>query len=172
MKNELPKRKHPRLKKYDYSSPGAYFITICTQKRKCILSLIAGIEQNDPQAKISKILCTNYGTIAERQLQLLETRYPYLKVDQYVIMPNHMHMILILKNETAGASPRPTVEDIICAYKSLTTKECKKIGLTEKLFQTSFYEHIIRDREDYEVHLKYIQENPMCWYYDELYTDE
>ena len=87
-------------------------------------------------------------------------------------MPNHIHCILILKNDAAGASPRPTVTDIVCAYKSLTTRECKKIGFDGKLFQTSFYEHIIRGKEDYGETVKYILENPMQWFYDELYAEE
>ena len=113
-------------------------------------------------------------------------------------MPNHIHVVLVLDHETAGASPRPTVidetagasprptvidetagasprptiTDIVCAYKSLTTRECKKNGFDEKLFQTSFYEHIIRGQEDYEKIVNYIYENPMRWYYDELYTEE
>ena len=58
------------------------------------------------------------------------------------------------------------------AYKSLMTRECKKNGFDGKLFQTSFYEHIIRCREDYEEIEKYIYENPIRWYYDELYTEE
>ena len=62
--------------------------------------------------------------------------------------------------------------DAICAYKSLATRECKRIGLTEKLFQTSFYEHVIRDRDDYDEIVKYIHENPTRWYYDELYAEE
>ncbi len=103
---------------------------------------------------------------------MLEDRYPFLTVDRYVIMPNHIHIILILESETAGASPRPTIMDMVCAYKSLTTRECKKKGFTEKLFQTSFYEHIIRGREDYEEIVKYIYENPLRWYYDELYSAE
>ena len=112
-----------------------------------------------------------FGKIAEKQLLLLEDRYPCLSVDRYVIMPNHIHVILILDCEVAGASPRPTVMDVVCAYKSLTTIECKKMGLTEKLFQTSFYDHVIRDREDYEKHVRYICENPVRWRYDELYSD-
>ena len=87
-------------------------------------------------------------------------------------MPNHIHVILVLEGDAAGASPRPTIIDVICAYKSLTTRECKKVGMTEKLFQTSFYEHVIRGHEDYEEIVKYIYENPMRWYYDELYTEE
>ena len=115
---------------------------------------------------------TSFGEIAEKQLFLLEDRYPHLSIDQYAIMPNHIHVIMILKDEAAGASPRPTITDIVCSYKSLTTRECKEDGFEGKLFQTSFYEHIIRGREDYEEIAKYVYENPIRWYCDELYAEE
>ena len=167
---ELPKRKHPRLNHFDYSSHGAYFITICTHHRKCVLSRIVG--RGLAPAEESSIAYTTFGRIAEQQLLLLEDRYSFLSIDQYVIMPNHIHAILILNNEAAGASPRPTIMDIICAYKSLTTRACKKNGFTDKLFQTSFFEHIIRGRADYNEIIKYIYENPTRWFYDELYAKE
>ena len=167
---EFPIRKHPRLDNYDYSSAGAYFVTICTQNRRCLLSHIVG--RGLAPAEASSIEYTPFGEIAEKQLFLLKERYPFLVVDQYVIMPNHIHAILILNGGAAGASPRPTIMDIICAYKSLTTIECKKNGLSDKLFQASFYEHIIRGHEDYDEIRKYICENPMRWCYDELYTEE
>ena len=66
----------------------------------------------------------------------------------------------------------PTVVDIVCAYKSRVTIECKRNGFEGVLFQTSFYDHIIRSREDYEEHMRYIYENPMRWAFDELYTEE
>ncbi len=169
MKNELPKRKHPRLTNYDYGSSGTYFITICTQNRRCVLSRIVG--RGLAPAEIGKIEYSLFGKIAEQQLALLEQRYPCLIVDRYVVMPNHIHMVLILNNPGAGASPRPTIMDIVCAYKSLTTIECKKHGFKEKLFQTSFHEHIIRGREDYEEIVKYICENPIRWHDDELYAE-
>ena len=167
---ELPKRKHPRLDNYDYSSAGAYFVTICTQNRRCVLSRIVG--RGLAPAEITGVEYTSFGEIAEKQLFLLKDRYPYLAVDKYVIMPNHIHIIMILSGRAAGASPRPTIADIVCAYKSLTTRECKKNGFEGILFQTSFYDHIIRGREDYEEIVKYIYENPLRWYYDELYTEE
>ena len=102
MEIHLTKRKHPRLARYDYSTAGAYFITICTQNRKCLLSHIAG-----QKLAPAEIQYTAYGKIAEEQLFLLEKRYPCLKIDQYVIMPNHIHAILLLDG-AAGASPRPT----------------------------------------------------------------
>ena len=117
MENTLPKRKHPRLKSYNYSTAGAYYITICTHNKQCLLSQIVG--RGLAPAEIQYTAC---GKIAEEQLFLLERRYPSLTVDQYVIMPNHIHAILIL-SDAAGASPRPTITDVVCAYKSLTTKE-------------------------------------------------
>ena len=181
MKNELPKRKHPRLNNYDYSSGGAYFITICTQNRQCVLSRIVGrglapAEINKGKglapAEANKVEHTLFGKIAEQQLLLLTERYPNLIIDSYIIMPNHIHAVLILNCESAGASPRPTIMDVVCTYKSLTTRECRKNGFNEKLFQTSFYDHIIRNREDYEEHLKYIYKNPTNWHLDELYMED
>ena len=166
MENSLPKRRHSRLDSYDYSTAGAYFITICTQNRRCVLSHIVG-----RGLAPAEIQYTAYGRIAQEQLLLLEQRYPTLRVDRYVIMPNHIHMILVLE-ETAGASPRPTVMDIICAYKSLTTRECKKVQPVEKLFQTSFYEHVIRGQEDYHEITEYIANNPKQWELDALYSKD
>ena len=103
---------------------------------------------------------------------LLEERFSFVKIDKYVIMPNHIHVVLILNNETAGASPRPTLTDIVCSFKSLTARECKKFKSIDKLFQTSFYEHIIRNRDDYNEVVKYIHDNPSQWYYDKLYSEE
>ena len=166
MDNYLPKRKHPRLGHYDYSTGGAYFVTICTHNRRCLLSRIVG-----RGLAPAEILYTAYGQIAREQLLLLEERYPSLKIDQYVIMPNHIHIILVL-DETAGDSQSPTIMDIICAYKSLTTRKCKKVQPIDKLFQTSFYEHVIRGREDYDEIAEYIVNNPKQWEMDKLYTKE
>ncbi|MDY5941050.1 MAG: hypothetical protein SPJ23_05295, partial [Eubacteriales bacterium] len=69
-------------------------------------------------AETTGIEYTAFGEIAEKQLFLLEDRYPYLAVDQFVIMPNHIHAIMILNGGAAGASPRPTITDIVCAYLS------------------------------------------------------
>ena len=166
MENTLPKRKHPRLKQYDYSTAGAYFVTICTQNRRCLLSRIVGHRLSTIETEL-----TDYGKIAEAQFMLLEERYPTLKIDQYVIMPNHIHAIMIL-TESAEDSQFPTISDIICAYKSLTTKACKKLSPIEKLFQTSFYEHVIRGQADYDEIAEYIANNPTQWELDKLHVHE
>ena len=165
MNNPLPKRKHPRLPFYDYSTAGAYFITICTQNKRCLLSRIVGRGLAPAEIRL-----TTYGQIAREQLLLLEQRYPALKIDQYVIMPNHIHAILFLE-EAAGASPRPTIMDIVCAYKSLTTRACKKAKPIEKLFQTSFHEHVIRGPKDYQEIAEYIANNPKQWELDQLFAE-
>lgn len=166
MGNCFPKRKHPRLKFYDYSTAGAYFVTICTQNSRCLLSRIVG--RGLAPAEIQH---TEYGQIARKQLLMLEQRYPLLKIDQYVIMPNHIHVILIL-SEAEKDTQYPALTDIICAYKSLTTRECKKVRPIDKLFQTSFYEHVIRGREDYDEIAEYIVNNPKQWELDNLYSKE
>ena len=153
----LPERKHTRLKKYDYSGPGAYYVT---EKRMRILSRIIVGRGLAPAG----IDLSEYGRIAEQQLFLLEKRYSFVKIDKYVVMPDHIHVIVILKEYAAGASPRPTLFDILCVYKSLTTRACKQAGFGyRKLFQDSFYEHIIRNRQDYEETWEYIQNNPARW---------
>ena len=166
MENGLRKRKHPRMEHYDYSTAGAYFITICTHNRRCLLSHIVGRSLGPAESQF-----TTYGQIAEKQLFLLEKRYSCLKIDYYAIMPNHIHAILLLE-EMAGGSQRPTITDIVCAYKSLTTRECKKVRPIDKLFQTSFYEHVIRGREDYDEIAEYIVNNPKQWELDKLYSEE
>ena len=166
MENNLPKRKHPRLDHYDYRAAGAYFITICTQNRRCLLSRVVG-----RGLAPAEIEYTAYGKIAQEQLLLLEQRYPSLRIDRYVIMPNHIHAILVLE-ETAGVTVNPTIMDIVCAYKSLTTRQCKKVLPIDKLFQSSFYEHVIRGHEDYLEIAEYIMNNPKQWELDTLYAKE
>ena len=85
----LPQRKHPRLAEYDYSLPGAYFITICTQNRRCLLATTVG--RGLAPAEIRKSEC---GKIAEKQLLMLETRFSNVRIGQYAIMPNHREVYL------------------------------------------------------------------------------
>lgn len=177
--NNLPKRKHPRLKNFDYSDNGYYFITICSIEGKHLFSKITnenqvvgrGLAPAERQYYGTVVKYTRYGLIAEQQLFALEKRFSYLTVDKYVIMPNHIHAILILKDKTAGASPRPTLTDIICAYKSLTVHECQKYNLPkgETVFQSSFYERVIRDEASYYQLWQYIDENPLKWNLDKYY---
>ena len=165
---ELPKRKHPRLKQYNYASTGAYFVTICTENRKPMLSRISVGRGLAP----AELHLTELGCVAEEQLRELETRYDSVVVDKYVIMPNHIHILLLFRGETAGPRPRPTLMDVICAYKSLTTRFCKRLESSagKKVFQTSFYEHVIRSEAEHLEIWRYIDDNPAKWTEDEFYT--
>jgi len=151
-------RKHPRLKHYDYSLPGYYYVTVHNEKAAPALSFIL---QNG-EACNAVVTLTPRGKIAEQQLLALETRYPYARIDKYVIMPTHIHFILQL---LPGQLPRPSLIQILQAYKSLTTRACNQAFRTPGLrqFQTSFYEHVLRNEKAYLECWKYIDENPAKW---------
>ena len=160
VKMELPNRKHPRLKEYDYSLPGYYYVTIHVEKNSPVLSAVGrGLAPAE-----AKVTLTEVGRIAQEQLFLLERRYSYVKIDKYVIMPTHIHAIIVL-DETAGASPRPTLSDVICTYKSLATRELNRaLNIPgRKLFQASFYESVLRNEKAYQKCWNYIDGNPGKW---------
>ena len=169
MENEkdLPNRKDPRLKGFDYSSTGAYFLTICTQNRKNILSMIVG--EGSPLPRLSP-----YGKIAESWIQKIPEKYPDVSVDRYVIMPNHIHILLSITNNDGRGNPSPTVDMIIGWLKYQASKEINiwQGSRKDKIFQRSFFDHIVRNRDDYYEIYKYIYENPIRWYYDKLYSEE
>ena len=144
---QLPQRKQTRLKEFDYSSTAFYFITICTNEHKCVLSNI--ITQAD--GTVLNVL-TPYGRVAESYL----VKIPGM--DQYVIMPNHIHMII---HKTNG---NPIASDVR-SFKVLVTK-----AIGKSIWQRSFYDHIIRDETDYMIKWKYIDENPAKWADDEYHS--
>lgn len=174
---EYPKRKSTRLPEFDYSV-GAYFVTVCTQNRKCLLSEIishkmTGANVGEGLGPPAEVRLTAYGTIAQEQLLDLENRYPSVKIHQYVIMPNHIHAIIQIqedRGETGGASPSPTLMDVIRAFKSITARMCNKIQPISQLFQRSYYEHVIRCESDYLEIAQYILNNPAKWTQDEFYV--
>ena len=162
----FPKRKPTRLKNYDYSSNGYYFVTICSHNRKNIFSKIVGQGLAPAETELLP-----YGVVVQEQLLALEKRFDGVRIDNYVIMPNHIHAIVVISKNTAGASPCPTLSDIICAFKSLTTRMCKSVCPIEKLFQNSFHDHIIRGEKDYEKIWEYVEFNALKWQEDCFYNE-
>ncbi|MBR4474452.1 MAG: transposase [Oscillospiraceae bacterium] len=132
------------MKDYDYATNAYYYLTVCTKNRECILSEISVDKQSNAVVKL-----TPYGEIAESFLRSIPG------IDKYVIMPNHIHMII---HKTNGKS---LVSDIR-SFKGLTTK---KIG--KSIWQNYYYDHIIRDEEDYLIKWNYIDSNPGKWSEDE-----
>ena len=113
----------------------------------------------------AEIHLSQIGIIAEKQLLKLEERFPDVSIDKYVIMPNHIHILLSINRLAAGASPCPTLSDVICAFKSLTTRICR----AGEIFQASFYDHSVRDNNDYLAVWQYIDSNPHKWELDKYY---
>ena len=173
--DELNKRKTPRYQSFDYNSSGVYFITICTQNRRCILSRIVGTGVPDcPQIELIK-----YGQIADKYIKQLNDFYNQLSVEEYVIMPNHIHLLLWVKeNKNAienGQSRTPVPTNIeransACSQFVSTFKRFCNKEYGTNIWQRSFHDHIIRNDIDCEEHIKYILENPMKWAEDELYS--
>jgi len=155
----LPKRKLPRLAKYNYANEGYYFITICTHDRLHLFGDINNLNE--------------IGVIAEKELTNIPTHFENVKIDKYVIMPNHIHCILSIINdsETEPAErsrPFPT-STIVGLYKSGVSKivHAKYPDIT--LWQKSYHDHIIRGEADYQKIWQYIDENRLKWQEDEYY---
>jgi len=163
---EFPQRKHPRLKTFDYSLNGYYHVIICTKDRLTLLSVPLAEQRNTPAG----LQLTAIGKIVEEQLLGLSHRYPFVKIDQYVIMPDHLHTIVVVEHEmgkmgcegAAGASHRPTLTDIVCVFKSLSTRLCNQRDGVQgrKMWQTSFYDEIIKSEDAYHQIWQYIDGNP------------
>jgi len=160
-----PKRKQIRLRAYDYSAPGAYFVTICTHNRRCILSSIAvgAAISRPPDVKLS-----GYGEIADRAIRNIPSVYSHVSVDHFVIMPNHVHLILrIHGGEDGRMISAPTVSTVVGQMKRWASKQAKT-----QLWQKSFHEHVIRGEEDYRQIWEYIDTNPAKWTEDRYYSEK
>ena len=147
-------RKVIRLKDYDYSQSGAYFITICTKDKKSILSQI--------KYDTYKIELTSIGIVVENSIKNISKKYPNAFIDSYVIMPNHVHLIIFIVNGYDNIS----VSTIIQQFKGYTSKQVQN-----SIWQKSFYDHIIRNERDLFTKRKYIEENPLKWKSDGLYHE-
>ena len=159
MHADHPNRKPTRMRGFDYSRNRAYFITVCTQERKALLADICR----------GGALLLPIGELVEQQLLDLPAKYDVV-IDKYVIMPNHIHMILVLCSGRDGEeqSPSPTLSDVVCLFKSITTKQANRMDGNpgRRIWQRSFHDHIIRNEQDYEMIWRYIDENPQRWEQD------
>ena len=173
---ELKRRKQIRLKNYNYSSPGVYFLTICTANRKKYLwngnlnpqaftwHSVVGANCVRPQ----NLPLSSIGKIVLEELEQWGKTYDAVSLHSYVIMPNHLHIMIFISADDYGRPQvAPTVLRMVKQFKGAVTK---KVG--HSIWQKSFMEHIIRNQKDYDEHIKYIYENPIRWYYDDLYIEE
>ena len=161
---ELPKRKPNRLTEYDYSTPNAYFITVCTQDRKNLFWTDAGAAIDRPE----DIPLTNLGMTVEQVIYDIPKHYPAITVDHAVIMPNHIHLILQINTDTDGRPmAAPTISMVVNQTKGAASK---KAGFS--VWQKGFYDHVIRSEQDYLDIWNYIEGNPSKWTEDKLFVSD
>jgi putative transposase len=168
-------RRSIRLKGYDYSQPGAYFITICTQDRACLFGEVVDGEMRLNDA----------GQMVQDVWDELPAFYPGVQTDAFIVMPNHIHGIIILVGagshacldeigQPQGVAPtRLSLPDVVHRFKTMTTKRyidgVKKFGWTpfrRRLWQRNYYEHIIRNDHALQRIREYIWTNPLRWHLD------
>ena len=153
---DKPVRKPTRIPNYDYSKDNYYFVTICTYEKKCIFGTVREIGR--------------YGKIAADSIDTLSSHYSNVSIDKYVVMPNHIHMIVVIGCKIE-ISDNPTLSQIIGAYKSEVTRLIHQSAPNEQIWQRSFHDHVIRNQRDYDRIWNYIHTNPLRWDKDCFYVD-
>src|SRR3972149_11281080 len=170
-----------RLKEWDYSTNGYYFVTICTKNQECVFGRIAD----------GKMLLTRIGNIAKRLWLEIPEHFKNVELDEFIIMPNHIHGIVIIENQhcrdaingvsttdgggiTLAHNPmlsENSLSKIIRWYKGRCTFEINKIQITIHFaWQSRFYDHIIRNEKSLQKIREYIHYNPLKWGIDEYNT--
>jgi len=160
MQPEKPNRRSVRLKDYSYSSPGMYYVTICSDDRRCIFGNIA---DGELQPSISgRIALKHWGEIA--------SRWSPLQLDRFVLMPNHLHGILFFPDTDVKL---PSLGTVINWYKRAVTVSIReRYESTLVVWQRNYYEHVVRDERDLERIREYVDYNPGRWEEDEYYRHE
>ncbi len=164
-----------RLKGYDYSHAGAFFVTICLQHRACLLGEIV-----DGMMRLN-----NAGQMVNTVLDEIPSHYPGADIDAFVAMPNHIHGIIVIGQPSEIGQPQgvaPTgvsLSDVVHRFKTMTTKRymdgVKQKGWVPfdgKLWQRNYYEHIVRNERDLSLVREYIGNNPAQWELDSLHPSQ
>lgn len=161
MGDRFPVRKLPRLADFDYSSPRIFFITLVCKQHAHLLGkvVLAG--------GIAEFLPTEIGRLAEEAIHEISKHYPGVEVLAYVVMPNHIHLLISL----VAAEKTVNLSRIIRSFKTHVTKEARKNCQGVDLWQNSFYDHIVRDRKDYLAIGEYISGNVQSWGRDKYFED-
>ena len=153
MNDQASKRKPIRIENYDYSTPGTYFITVCTANREKIFWSDRRGELCSPV----NVPLSNVGIVVDNEIQKLNAVYDAIRVDKYCIMPDHIHMILTINTDENGRTQfAPTISRVIKQFKGSITKQVGR-----PIWQKSFYDHGIRNQQDYSEIWQYIENNPL-----------
>ena len=162
---EIHHRRSIRLKDYDYRQAGDYFVTVCTQNRECLFGDVADGEMRLNEA----------GRMTIKTWIGLADRFPFVELDEFVVMPNHMHGIILIVGaglalpNKGAASSAPTLGDVIRTFKSIAAININRLleRTGRPLWQRNYYEHIIRNEDDLNRIREYITNNPTRWAEDE-----
>jgi REP element-mobilizing transposase RayT len=168
-------RKSLRLKDYDYSLPGYYFVTICTYDRACIFGSIINTENKLNQ----------HGMIAQKYLLDISSHFESVNMDCFVVMPNHIHFILQINSvgaihellDNQGIQEKESnrrqmlLPKVVGYYKMNVSKQIRLQTPDTKVWQRNYYEHVIRNENELEVHREYIQNNPLKWDQDQYFKN-
>lgn len=151
-------RRSIRLKGYDYLQPGGYFITICTHQRKCLFGEVVD----------GQMLLNNLGNIVQSHWCRLEKHHSHIRLDEFVVMPNHFHGIIIIGENVcidAAVEPKKGIPEIIRGFKTFSARQINKIRHQSgiPLWQRNYYERIVRNKEELNHIQKYIVNNPRNW---------
>ena len=168
MERNLPKRKPLRLKNFDYSTPTAYFVTICSHNRINVFSHIVGAIHESPE-----LVLTKWGVCLDEVVNNIPTHINAY-VANYVIMPNHVHLIVFVGERAIRESPlqcRSVLSNLVGYIKMCASKRIRKENGGEVVWQRGYHDHIIRNREEYEKIYRYVCENPANWRIDCLYSE-
>lgn len=165
----MPKRKHIRLRHFDYSSANAYFITICVKNFECRFG-----EIKNGIMRFSEI-----GNIAACRLQEIPEKRSSVVLDEFIVMPNHVHCIIEIKNRSFssenfnqyGKPVTDSVSIIINQYKGSVKKWCNENEHPDFEWQGRFYDHVIRNNEEHWAIKNYIVSNPENWHNDQFRRD-
>ncbi len=151
-----------RLKEWDYSSPGYYFVTICANKRECLFGEIID----------RKMVMNEFGKIVQNCWDDLVNHYEWIQLDEFIVMPNHIHGILVIRSISTKNKKQQGLSEIIRALKSYSAKRIniKRNTPGVSVWQPRFYDHIIRDEDDLLMIREYIHNNPAKWEEDEEYV--
>jgi len=154
----LPVRKNPRLKGYDYSLAGCYFVTIVAQDRFCLFGHITdGIIDLAPE-----------GIYIQKWLDKIPDHYPNAHVLTSVIMPNHLHVIIQIEE----SERKSALSQVVAYFKYQTTRDiCIFRGMKFRVWQRNYYDHIIRDEEEHRRISEYIKQNPTNWEEDSEFVN-
>ena len=157
---EYPQRKRLRLPQYDYSAAGCYFLTICTKDKVCSLGSVGRADPGTPWVQLSPL-----GELAQHHIQTMESAYEGVTVEKSVVMPNHVHLLLTIHSGAPGsARPTQNLSRMVAAFKRLTNR-----AAAEQLWQPSYYDHVVRNEQDFLRIWNYIDTNPARWAEDEYY---